>query len=193
MLGMKTSSIEIAVYGGAFNPPHIGHISAIEQAAGRAQNVLVVPSFCHPFGKMMAPFDVRCDWMGRIVTEMRGRGVKVEISMLEQAMHNRCPGPIFSWFLLREIALQNSLPTKSIALVVGEDVMEHFPNFRYADQIMQDFSLLTVREQVRVHSTDIRQSLSSGMLVDTSKLSELININELATYYAKEHEVLSHG
>lgn len=52
---------KIAVYGGAFNPLHNGHLDVIKYLAGRRDidRVYVMPSSVHPFGKKLQPFSVR--------------------------------------------------------------------------------------------------------------------------------------
>lgn len=54
---MKT----IAIYGGAFNPVHCGHamVATWVYLTGQADEVWLAPSFSHPFGKEMAPYQTR--------------------------------------------------------------------------------------------------------------------------------------
>lgn len=54
---MKT----IAIYGGAFNPVHVGHamVASWVYLTGAASEVWFTPSFKHPFGKEMAPYEAR--------------------------------------------------------------------------------------------------------------------------------------
>ncbi|HIB77351.1 MAG TPA: hypothetical protein EYO58_06995 [Flavobacteriales bacterium] len=41
----------IAVFGSAFNPPHLGHMDVVRQCLSHVDQVLIVPSARHPFGK----------------------------------------------------------------------------------------------------------------------------------------------
>ena len=52
-------SRRVAVYGGSFNPPHMGHVLAVAYtlAAQPVDEVLMVPCFQHPFSKELAPFE----------------------------------------------------------------------------------------------------------------------------------------
>ena len=50
----------LAIYGGAFDPPHAGHASVIRRVLDSCDQVLVVPSYQHADGKRMADFDLRC-------------------------------------------------------------------------------------------------------------------------------------
>ena len=51
----------VAIYGGSFNPPHVGHVLAVAYvlATEDVDEVLVVPCFLHPFAKELAPFEDR--------------------------------------------------------------------------------------------------------------------------------------
>jgi nicotinate-nucleotide adenylyltransferase len=51
----------LAVFGGSFNPPHVGHVLAVTLVLSTSEvdRVLVVPTFQHPFAKALAPFDDR--------------------------------------------------------------------------------------------------------------------------------------
>jgi nicotinate-nucleotide adenylyltransferase len=54
-------SKRIGIYGGAFNPPTLGHTHVIKSVleADVVDEIWVVPSFIHFHGKQMAPYDVR--------------------------------------------------------------------------------------------------------------------------------------
>lgn len=57
----------IGLFGGAFNPPHMAHVMAMAWvlAGGKVDNVWVIPSGGHPFGKEMAPFPDRMEMCRR--------------------------------------------------------------------------------------------------------------------------------
>lgn len=53
-------SAPLIVYGGAFDPPHIGHVMSVAWArAVLSHRIAIVPSYDHPFGKKSAPFNER--------------------------------------------------------------------------------------------------------------------------------------
>ena len=51
----------LAVFGGSFDPPHLGHVMvpALVLSLTRASEVLIVPSYQHPFEKKLTAFDHR--------------------------------------------------------------------------------------------------------------------------------------
>lgn len=53
---MPTMKPKLAIYGGAFDPPTLGHIAAVERLLrAEFERVLVMPCFGHAFGKKLAP------------------------------------------------------------------------------------------------------------------------------------------
>lgn len=157
----NTKKIEIAVYGGAFNPPHIGHADAIRQACAKASKVLVIPSYVHPMGKEMAPFASRMEWVSRFIREMQEEGLDVEISDIEQDIYIETAEPVFSYRLLEAVARKTGVDKASIALVVGEDNRNNLDSFKEYERILASFQILIVNEEHHIHSSQIRQQLES--------------------------------
>ena len=52
---------QVAIFGGAFDPPHNGHVAICTSLLDRGDvdRVRVVPCFRHPFGKPLSDFDDR--------------------------------------------------------------------------------------------------------------------------------------
>jgi nicotinate-nucleotide adenylyltransferase len=50
--------VNVFIFGGSFNPPHIAHVLAVSYvlATEDADQVAVVPCYLHPFAKELAPF-----------------------------------------------------------------------------------------------------------------------------------------
>lgn len=53
--------VRVALYGGSFDPPHVGHVMAVAYALGRpgVDQVWLVPTFRHAFGKPLTTFEHR--------------------------------------------------------------------------------------------------------------------------------------
>src|SRR4051812_26752381 len=58
---VKHVAMRVAIFGGSFNPPHVGHQLAalwVLETAG-VDELWFVPAFVHPFEKALAPFEDR--------------------------------------------------------------------------------------------------------------------------------------
>lgn len=75
---IQKNKIDTAVFGGKFDPPHLGHQLSIFLALEKYgfQEVWVIPSFSHPFGFHPGDFDTRLE-MCRIMARPFGNRAKV--------------------------------------------------------------------------------------------------------------------
>jgi nicotinate-nucleotide adenylyltransferase len=154
---------KLAIYGGAFNPPHAGHANVMIEASRQAEHVLVVPSYKHPFGKVMMDYELRLDWLRRITDRVRSHcSSAVSASNIEFELAQQMTGPVYSYNLLSYAAELNGIDPKSVALVVGHDVAALLPTFYLGPELLEKFSIITVPEQVGVRSTLMRQRLEAG-------------------------------
>ena len=76
--------MHVALFGGSFDPPHVGHVLAAAYASstGPFDLLLVVPVLAHPFGKQLAPYEHR---MAMTELAMADLG-RVEVSDVEGAL-----------------------------------------------------------------------------------------------------------
>jgi nicotinate-nucleotide adenylyltransferase len=121
---------EIALLGGSFNPPHVGHLMAaiyLRSTLG-CDEVWLVPSYNHPFGKPLEAFEDRvamCEAMGsdvgswlkvsRAESLVGGEGRTIEL--LEWLLP-KYPGTKFRW-------------------VIGSDILADLPKWKSWDRIQQ--------------------------------------------------------
>jgi len=71
-----------AIFGGSFDPPHIGHLEVIKQAITslNIDELIVVPAFLNPFkSSSFAPADLRLKWLKSMTKEIK----KVKVSSFE--------------------------------------------------------------------------------------------------------------
>jgi len=71
-----------AIFGGSFDPPHIGHLEVIQQAITslNIDELIVMPAFLNPFkSSSFAPADLRLKWLKSMTKEIP----KVSVSSFE--------------------------------------------------------------------------------------------------------------
>lgn len=160
----------IAVLGSAFNPPHAGHADVVEQALEYAGQVLLVPSYCHAFGKQMAPYDKRLLMTRAMAASLSNRG-DVQVSNIEQTLsEGKGSGQaIYTYDVLS--ALQEHNPQASLIFVLGPDNAEPevWRKFYRAQDIVERWGLFKAKERLAVRSTGIRAKLAKGEMPTESE------------------------
>jgi len=112
----------LAVLGGSFNPPHLGHalLPGYLLARGDADRVLVAPCWDHPLGKALAPFERRMSWLRLALAHYDER---VEVSAIEAELaQDRGGRPSYTLELLEACAAR--YPAARVRLVVGSDIIQ---------------------------------------------------------------------
>jgi nicotinate (nicotinamide) nucleotide adenylyltransferase len=145
----------LAVLGGSFDPPHLGHtlIPTYLLARGLAERVLVAPCWSHPFAKQMRPFAER---LALTRLAMAQQPATVEVSDIEAELAARRPpsAPSYSYDLLRAIAERR--PGWAVRLVVGSDIIVRgeLERWHRAADIMAEFSPIVVPRVGFAEATD---------------------------------------
>jgi nicotinate (nicotinamide) nucleotide adenylyltransferase len=132
----------LAVFGGSFNPPHLGHalLPGYVLARGDANRVLVAPCADHPLGKSLAPFERRMTWVRQAFAHYDHR---VEISAIEAELA-RAGRPSYTLELLEAVAQRH--PDVRVRLVVGSDILVSGETERWHrwDRIAAEFDPIVV-------------------------------------------------
>lgn len=160
----------MAVYGGSFNPPHVGHamVASWLSWTDRADEVWLLPAFAHPFEKELASWDDRVAMCEALAHEL---GPRVRVCDVEC----RLPVPSYTVDTLRH--LRDLHPGHTFRLVVGADNLPDLPKWKDWARIEAEFSPIVVGRQgcpvpegalafPDVSSTEIRRRVASGEPVD---------------------------
>lgn len=119
----------VAVYGGSFNPPHVGHVlgCAWALATGEVDRVLVVPCFVHPFAKELAPFEDRFAMCQLAMGWLPG----VELSRVEAELG----GESLTLRTLEHLGERH--PDWSLRLLIGADVLGDAPKWYRYERVIE--------------------------------------------------------
>jgi nicotinate-nucleotide adenylyltransferase len=170
----------IAVYGGAFNPPHQGHAQVIRHLAADHTRVLVVPAYRHGHGKVMAPFNLRCQWLKQMLSAMRLPNV--ELDECESLLGQDADKPVFTWDLLTFLASRERVSSAELSFVIGEDNVATLPRFYRAKELQEQFGILVVNETIGVHSTQIRRQIEQGLPLEKPWMAPGLHEYDFAYY-----------
>jgi nicotinate-nucleotide adenylyltransferase len=155
----------IAIYGGSFDPPHMGHQFAclhLLEALG-AQAVWLIPAYEHFFGKRMSGFAHRLEMCERLALPFNGRVVVSKIE--EELVRSGSRGKTYE--LIKY--LQTQYPAQKFALVIGSDILQNTQTWFKWDEITQMLPIVVIgREGYEggeislpdISSTEVRSCLA---------------------------------
>jgi nicotinate-nucleotide adenylyltransferase len=110
----------VGLFGGSFNPPHVAHqLVALYVLETVVDEVWFVPTFSHPFGKNLAPYDHRVAMCELAASPL---GARAQVSRAEQELAQRA-----DFVASRTLDLVEHLiakhPDAQFRLVVGADIL----------------------------------------------------------------------
>lgn len=104
-----------AIFGGSFDPPHVGHVLGVHYAlmTGMVELVTVVPVFRHAFDKEMADYEHRL----ALTRAAFAHVPEVEVSDVERSL----PTPSYTIRTLQALAERH--PNDELRLLIGTDLL----------------------------------------------------------------------
>ncbi len=163
--------MRIAVLGGSFNPPHVGHalICAWLHWTDQCDEVWLLPVHVHAFGKEVEPFERRASWCRAMASQIGGfvRVCEVE-SEREETSYTADTLDLLS----------ERHPEARFRLVVGADALPTFHKWHRFEELQSQYDPLVVGRPgyppvpgmptfPEISSTDIRARIARGEDVST--------------------------
>jgi len=166
--------LNVFIFGGSFNPPHIAHVLAVSYvlATEDADLVAVVPCYQHPFAKELAPFADRfamCEramgWLPRTTVLRVEEELGGESRTLRTVQH-----------------LAKVHPDWRMRLVLGADVLLEGPRWQGFDRVTElappvilgRVGVVTAKAPrailPEVSSSAIREAISNGRMAEVATL-----------------------
>lgn len=117
------------IYGGSFNPPHIGHQIACMwlTEALNAEEVILVPTYQHAFGKELLDFNHRFAMCKEIATLWSGR--RVWVSNCEEHL----PHPNYTINTVKHFSETRT----NLAVAIGSDLVHELDKWTGWDEVMK--------------------------------------------------------
>lgn len=170
----------IGLFGGAFDPPQMGHVmvAAYALATARLDLLWVVPCWGHGFDKKMSPFEDRCA-MARAAFEpvFGGRVLVQDVEALWKTK--------YTVDLVER--LRERMPEAEIVLIIGWDEFKALGRWHRADDLTKMVEVFPVRRGKYnpdltpyqfsvpdVSSTFVRHDIASFGVVGKGRVGELI-------------------
>ncbi len=169
---MKNKEVKnYAVFGSAFNPPTLGHLSVIKQLAHFDKTILV-PCYQHVWKKELVEFGKRCEWLHLFIQESRLKNV--EISKVEERIVEQ--NGVTTWALLKHLEIV--YPDADLTFIIGPDNLTNFNKFYKSDEIVTRWNILVCHQTIDIRSTYIRENLQKGKSIEgltTPQLADILN------------------
>jgi nicotinate-nucleotide adenylyltransferase len=156
----------VALFGGSFNPPHVAHQMAmlLLLETEPVDEVWMVPTFRHAFGKDLARFEDRVEMCRRAAGPL---GQRVQVSEVERELGEATGAPSRSYDTVVELRRRH--PGASFRLVVGADILAERDAWHRWDDLVALAPLIVLgrgsEEGVAlppVSSTAVRERLAAG-------------------------------
>jgi len=160
-------SKDIAIFGGKFDPPHLGHQMTIFLALEKfsMDKVWVIPTFSHPFGYRSSSYDLRFRMAEDMVLPWKNTG-KVKVLGIEKEMGTEIVHTVDVIELLKK-----RHPKFRFHLFIGEDnwkVKDKWKDFSRIEEITENILVigrgngeydLSLPD---ISSTEIREMIKEG-------------------------------
>lgn len=181
----------VALLGGSFNPPHVGHLMAAHyvRATQPVDELWLLPAYRHPFGKPLAGFDHRVRMCQALCADASGW---LKVCEVERDLG----GDGRTVDTLRHLMSEH--PDHQFTLVIGSDIIKDLPHWKEFQRIRELAQVLVLHRAghpdpdaigpalLEVSSTEVREKLERG-----ETPSELVPRAVLD--YAREHSLYRHG
>lgn len=158
---------QVALLGGSFNPPHVGHLLAATyiKATQPIDQVWLVPSYRHPFGKPLVDFEHRVRMCQAMCSEVSGwlRVCEIERELTADGRTVET---------LKHLAQR--YPEHRFSLVIGSDILKDLPHWKDFAEIERQARVLVLQRPghpsqraigpplASVSSSEVRQLLEKG-------------------------------
>lgn len=162
---MGTNMKKIGIFGSAFGPPTLGHKDLIEQAKVSLDEIWLIPSFAHGFGKKMFPYEFRMALTKAFAYDLNIDGVLAKD--IEGSMEQVITGePIYTYDLL--CFIHNTLKKApldedfELHFIMGPDNAEAWKKFYKSEEIEKHWNLFIGKETKSIRSTVVRNRIASN-------------------------------
>ena len=154
--------MRVGIYGGSFNPVHLGHIGIAKRAIAdlALDKLIVIPAAVSPF-KTATDEDARRFWTWDRVEMVKAAFRDIEKTVVDLREVER-GGVSYAIDTVRQIAAEN--PGAELFFVIGEDSVEGLPRWKDIDELKK---LVTFKSYPRTpeSSTAIRKLFEDNGVV----------------------------
>lgn len=157
------NNLNIGVLGSAFNMPTLGHADVVRQALEHFDQVWLVPSFSHAFGKKMMDYHFRVRLTDAFAEDLKNIfGKERVVSMPIEAMLASLKTPVYTYDVLEYLETINEnylLGQAKFSVIIGPDNLENWSKFYNHQEIDNRWGKFVACSDVDIRSTLVRNAL----------------------------------
>ena len=177
----------IGIFGGSFDPPHIGHL-VIAEMARRSLDldvVYFVPAYQPPHKEGSHPSTAR-DRLAMTRLSIYGNS-KLKVSDLELRRKG------ISYTVDTVKAFRRRFPASELFLIIGSDSLRQFHSWKSPGEILAEASLLVYRRphsgrtNARLRSTNVSFIKGPQMEISSSDIRKRIQQGKLIRYLVRDN------
>lgn len=167
--------MRIGIFGGTFDPPHLGHLILAERCreAAKLDEVWFLPSYAppHKTERGVARFEHRCDMVTLATTG--------QPSFRVEPIEKELPPPSYTVQTLEELRTRH--PAHEFALIIGGDSLHDLPTWHQPQKLLKLAEIVAVSrpgfttlsadelaEALHVTAGEVRLQLVDCPLIDLS-------------------------
>ncbi|HEY5935181.1 MAG TPA: nicotinate-nicotinamide nucleotide adenylyltransferase [Kofleriaceae bacterium] len=130
----------VALFGGSFNPPHVAHqlVALYVLETQPIDQLWFVPTYAHPFGKDLAPFE---DRVAMCELAVRALGPRAQVSRAEETL---ALAPGFTVSRTLDLIEHLAAPDRELRLVVGADILGETAKWYRWDAVVEKAPLIAI-------------------------------------------------
>jgi len=159
--------MNVAVYGGSFDPPHIGHQEIIKESLSKLdiEVLYVIPTFLNPFkNKFFAPSDIRLKWVEKLLLDIP------KAKVLDFEINQQRPVPTIETIQY----IIDNYDINTIYLIIGADNVSDLPKWKEFEKLNKLVTfVIATRDGLNIpknlQKLDINVTISSTFLRDNLK------------------------
>ncbi|MBS1960033.1 MAG: nicotinate (nicotinamide) nucleotide adenylyltransferase [Bdellovibrionales bacterium] len=139
----------VAIFGGMFDPPHLGHVDAAKALLKNpgVKSVLVVPSYGTPLKNNVTPYKTRLE-----MTRAAFAGIDKQIHVSDIEGEIKCG---YSWQLIERLKAQYL----KLAFVIGTDQVAKLPQWNRYPQILELCDWIVLEREGHKDSTPLPMNM----------------------------------
>ena len=164
----------VAIFGGSFNPPHIGHTAICKWLFNRGiiDEIWVTPCFIHPFGKELVSYEHRL-----AMTRLAFGKLMMPIKVLE--IEKELGGVSYTLRTVEQLRKLN--PEISFHLVTGSDVEEEIEKWKDFDRIKNLVGIIRIPRGDQSIIPDVSSTEIRNRIQNSKSYRDLVEV-EVAVY-----------